>query len=357
MGMSAAAVAKNRLEALDHLRGFFIVVIIIDHLSRWPSIWGLFTGKAWLWVTAAEGFVAISGLLVGYVRGYKNRELPFKEVTRKLWARAGLLYLWSIIATLVYTIFLWYVPLQGGAPGHPIPAGEWGTLIWNTITLQNTWVWVHFLTLYALFLAAAPLAVWLLRQRKAWIVALLSTALLVLGWQLQSEALQWQFLFFIPVIIGFYLEPILNWWKGHTRKTRRIVASSIVITTLATIALSVITTFYPALFPYSAFLNAQFDKETISIWRALIAFTWFTGLLFIFWFFRRGIHTYIGWLLRPIGTHSLTAYIVHGVALIIISALTTNGENIVINSLLGAAAIMIVWGILKIPHINKIIPR
>lgn len=355
---AAAAVAKSRLETLDHLRGFFIVVIIIDHLSRWPSIWGLITGKALLWVTAAEGFVAISGLLVGYVRGFKNRDLPFKEVTRRIWARAGLLYVWSIIATVAYVAFLWYVPLQGGAPGLPIPKGEWLTLIIDAVTLQNTWVWVYFLSLYALFLAAAPLAVWLLRRNLAPLVVLISFGLLVLGWQLQNEALQWQFLFFIPVVAGFYLEPILNWWRGHSRTIRRLVAGSVIGMTLATIGLSVITTFYPWLLPtIAAPLNALFAKDTISLWRAAVAFLWFIGFIFLFWHFRHFLHRRLAWLLVPIGTHSLTAYILHGVALIIISALTVSGSNIVINTLLGALAVMLVWGMLKIPHINRVIPR
>lgn len=47
---------RSRLDVLDYLRGFFIVVIIIDHLSRWPSAFSLFTGQAWLWIDQSMGF-------------------------------------------------------------------------------------------------------------------------------------------------------------------------------------------------------------------------------------------------------------------------------------------------------------
>jgi hypothetical protein len=348
---------KNRLLTLDYLRGFFIVVIIIDHLSRWPSIFAVITGKALIWVTAAEGFVAISGLLVGYVRGYKNRDLPMREVTGKLLRRAGLLYLWSIIASIIYTAIMWYVTLKGGAPSMPIPRGDWLDLIFKTVTLQYTHLWVHFLMLYALFLAAAPIAVWLLRKGLAWVVVLLSTAALVLGYVLQYEPLQWQFLFFIPSVFGYYLSPIMKWWSGLQNKARLTLTITTIGITILTIALSVITTFYPFLMQSMAdFLNSFFGKETISPARAIVAFVWFVGFILIFNLFQKYIGKIFGWLLIVLGTHSLTAYILHGLVICLISYFTFSGDNIVINSLLGIASVLIVWALVRLKIVQKIIP-
>jgi len=349
---------KSRLETLDHLRGFFIVVIIIDHLSRWPSLFALITGKALLWVTAAEGFVAISGLLVGYVRGYKNRALPFKEVSFKLVRRGILLYAWSLIASVAYIALIWYIEFKGGAPSTPIPVGNWSELLVQLVTLQYTWVWVHFLTLYALFLAASPIAIWFLRRGQAWIVALISFVLLVIGWMTKTEALQWQFLFFIPTIAGFYLENIQLWWKKlHSAKRTRIAAATVGLT-LATIIISVVFTYYAQSFAGVANYvnNVLFAKDSISLLRASVAFLWFTGFMFVFYKFRAIISKRLNWLLIPIGTHSLTAYILHGVALCAISYFTASGENILINTLLGAIAVLIVWGLIKIPFVRRVIP-
>ena len=347
----------NRFITLDYLRGFFITVIVIDHLSRWPSILALISGKALLWVTAAEGFVAISGLLIGYVRGFKNRDLPMKEVTGKILRRAVLLYAWSIIGSLAYTAIIWYVPLQGGAPGLPIDRGDWITLILHTLTLQYTYVWVHFLTLYALFLAFAPLAVWFLRNGRAWIVALLSIAGLITGYIIHNEALQWQVLFFIPSIAGYYLDSITKWWKDLTKKKRTLITASTIGLTVLTIATSVMCTFYPATIqPLADFLNAGFAKETISPWRAGMAFLWFTGFIMIFNLLGNFIGKFFGWLLLPFGTHSLTAYILHGVAICVISYFTLSSENIIINSLLGVLSVLIVWGLIKIPLVRKVVP-
>lgn len=356
--VSKTAPTNSRFEVLDHLRGYFIIVIIIDHLSRWPSILSAITGKAWLWVTAAEGFVAISGLLVGYVRGYKNRSLPMKDVAKKLVGRGLLLYLWAIIGSIIYTAILWYVPLQGGAPGLPLSQGDWTGLILQTITLQYTFVWVYFLALYAVYLAVSPLAILLLRRNKAWLLALLSFGLLVLGWQTQSMLLQWQFLFFVPMIAGYYLDAIMAWWQRVGQARRRVMASGIISLTAGTVTASVLATFWPEILgSLSATLNDAFAKDTISLWRAAMAFLWFTGFVLLFAAGHRFMKRLFGWLLIPIGTHSLTAYIVHGLVICIVSFLTVASANIWINTLLGVAAVLAVWGILKIPGINNVIPR
>jgi hypothetical protein len=350
---------STRLVPLDYLRGFFIVVIIIDHLSRWPSLLGIFSGKALLWVTAAEGFVIISGLLVGYVRGYKNRALSMRDISKKLIGRGLLLYLWSIIASVAYTAVIWYVPLTGGAPGMPIDKGNWTSLIIDTLNLNYTYVWVHFLTYYALFLVGAPIAVWLLRKSKAWLVIAISLIILAIGWQTHIDAMQWQALFFIPSVAGYYLEPIRSRWLALSKKIRKALVVSAWTLTAVTITLSVISTFYPGgLTGIANVLNDTFfAKDTISIWRLCLAFIWFIGFMLLFQRFEKWIGKRLGWLLLPIGTRSLTAYIVHGIALIIISSVTVAGSNILVNTLLGITAILITWILTSLPIVQKIIPR
>jgi hypothetical protein len=356
--MPNAETNRHRLVTLDRLRGFFIVVIIADHLSRWPSVFSFITGKALLWVTAAEGFVAISGLLVGYVRGFKNRHQPLREVSKKLLARALLLYAWAVIGTVAYTWIVWNIPLQGGSPGLPFNIDDWASVILNALTLQHTFVWVHFLSLYALFLAASPIAVWLLRQNMAWLVGFISFGLLALGWLTESEPLQWQFLFFIPSIVGFYLEPILIWWKDLSAARRKNISVSVVAATIATITLSVITTYYSHLAPgFTALVDPLFEKDSVSLLRAAIAFLWFTGFLFVFHLLRTPLGKAFDWLLLPIGTYSLTAYILHGIAICIISFITISSTNWFVNSILGVVTVLLVWGMLRIPYLNKVIPR
>ena len=68
-GGSVGTQRRSRDLALDLLRGYFLVVIMIDHLRYAVNPLYLVSGRQSLWVTAAEGFVLISGFLVGMLRG------------------------------------------------------------------------------------------------------------------------------------------------------------------------------------------------------------------------------------------------------------------------------------------------
>jgi len=361
--MSHAKMVKQKSErypALDLLRGYFIVIIISDHLWRWPSIFSFFSGKALLWVTAAEGFVIISGLLVGYIRGFKARHEPLRDIAKKIWKRALILYTWAVIGTVVYTAAIWYIPLIGGGPGMPVEKGEWGQLLFESLTLTYTFVWVYFLKLYAIFLAFSPIALWLLRKNKAWLAVAISFGVLAIGWLTQNEVLQWQFLFFIPVVIGYYMKPIQYWWKSKTKTQRGLLSGVVIGSAIITITLSVISIFHPAISQTLVDITATyFAKDSISLWRALAAFLWFAAYLLVFIYLEKYINRVFGWALNTIGTRSLTAYILHGVALIIISFFVTANENdtFLFNTLLNVLAILIVWFLLKLPGINRVIPR
>lgn len=349
---------SKRFQALDLLRGFFIVIIIIDHLSRWPSLLSIFTGKALLWVTAAEGFVIISGLLIGYIRGYKAKAEALKSVSLKLIRRALTLYLWAIIGSVVYTAAIWYIPLAGGAPGMPIETGDWSALFIDSITLSYTFLWVYFLKLYAIFLAVSPIAIWLLRTGRAWVVVAASFLLLLIGSIGGEEVLQWQFVFFMPVVAGYYLPSIQNWWQQLTTKQRHGLSGLIISVTFITITFSVISTFLPGI---STILDRTtlnvFTKDSMNLMRATTAFIWFIGYLLVFMYLSKYIEKWFGWLLRTIGTHSLTAYILHGAVIILISFFTVASENIFVNTGLGIIAVLVVWALLKVPGVNRVIPR
>ena len=87
------------------------------------------------------------------------------------------------------------------------------------------------------------------------------------------------------------------------------------------------------------------------------AFVWFVGFLLLFNLAKRWIGKWLGWLLLPIGTRSLTAYILHGLVIVVVSYFTVAGDNLLINTLLGMFAILGVWALLRIPFVEKVIPR
>lgn len=354
--MSVQTVA-SRMLALDYLRGFFIVVILIDHLWRWPSLLVIFSGKGELWSTAAEGFVIISGLLVGYVRGYKNKSLPMKTVTEKLVRRALLLYIWFIVMSVVYTACIWYLPTIANMPWIEIQKGNWTELITALLTFQEAHVWVHFLYLYAIFLALAPIVVLMLRKGLGWLAAVISLVLFSVGVWNNIEWLQWQVLFYLPTIAGYHLSDIQRWWRHIGKEQRKLLLgmlwSVFATTLLASVHFCLVNPDSPA----ASALNPLFAREPMTFGHVVLAFIWFTSLVMIFEYSITYIARWLGWLFEPFGTRSLTAYILHGVSITLFALLIADGTSIWINTALGLACILITWGLLQIPLVQKVIPR
>lgn len=335
--------------SLDYLRGFFIVVIIIDHLNRWPSILEIVTGRGELWVSAAEGFVMISGLLLGYVRGFKQREQPFKKVSFVILRRAIMLYVWGVFGSIVLTVISWYTHFKSPIAYVDIDPSNWMNLVSRAITLDYTYVMIHFLYLYAIFLLASPLVILLLRRRMWLIVIIGSIVTWLIGIQLEIEFLQWQILFFAPVIAGFYLEKIRHYIAHMRPITRRVAEYSIVSFTLITILISGLS-----LLPAGDFL---FGRSPLGVGRVMLATVWFVGFLLIFNRFLPWLKRYLGWLLEPLGTRSLTAYILHIIPLILCSIFFMESDNIWLNSVLGVMCVLSTWAMVKTPFVQKLIPR
>lgn len=348
------AAAVSRMLALDYLRGFFIVIIVIDHLWRWPNMFEYVSGRGELWASAAEGFVIISGLLVGYVRGYKNRNQPLLEVSKKLISRALLLYAWMVLTTIILVAISWSLSFKGNLAYIPIATNDWATLLTSAVRLDYVHSLTHFLYLYAIFLIIAPLVVWLLRNSLAWVVAVGSFVIWLVGFCLEIEWIQWQILFFLPTIAGFYLEPLRKYYRKLSRDYQRGLLFGSIAAALITIVISAVIVLPTE---PGTFEQTLFNREPLTLARIGIAFIWFVGLLSLFEYRQRFIQKYFGWLLLPFGTKSLTAYIVHVIPLMACQLLIIEIDNIWINTLLATACIALTWAIIKIPHVNRVIPR
>lgn len=349
---------SSRMLALDLLRGFFIVVIIVDHLWRWPNLFGYISGEGQLWVTAGEGFVIISGLLVGYIRGFKNRKLPFREVVLKVELRALLLYAWLVGLTIFYTALTWYITFAAPTTWVEMPKGEWGELIRATLQFDYQHTWIHFLYFYAALLTVTPIAIYLFRKGFAWAVALLSMVGYFYGVHNDIEWMQWIPMFFLPAIAGFYLERIQLLWQHLSRTTRTSLRTALYALVAFTVVYSALAVFVFPSDHLAASLNAAITKEDhFPLARIPIALLWFVAFALFFNHYRAVINRLFGWLLMPFGLRSLTAYILHGSLLFLIAYYLPLSENIWYNTFVGILAIIATWLLINQRLIQKIIPR
>ncbi len=350
----AKKVSSSRVVALDYLRGFFISVIIIDHLWRWPNLFQYATGRGELWVSAAEGFILISGLLVGYVHGYKKRLKPLAPLSWKLVKRGLMLYAWMWITTIPLVAITWNWAPKGGMAYIPVQVGNWNELVKMMFEFNYAHSLTHFLYLYALYLIVSPVVIWLLRKGKWWIVLGVSILTYIYGLQHEVEWLQWQILFFAAATLGYHFDHIMARFRSLSPAIRRSIRIGSIVTLLGTFiySLSVILPQVPGVYTDPIFTRRPLSWPTVPM-----AMLWFAGLLSLFTYLLPFLKKWGRWLLT-FGERSLTAYILHIIPLVIVQVLLppTNGK-FWLNSLLAIICVATTWALLKIPGINHVVPR
>ncbi|MGB3023814.1 MAG: OpgC domain-containing protein [Candidatus Saccharimonadales bacterium] len=361
---------KRRIHELDFLRGFFIIVIIIDHVQRWPNPLSYLTGEGRLWVSAAEGFFIISGLLIGYLRGRKGLKQSFHTLSRMLIRRAAKLYLWSVIVTFIAVIIMQFAVYDPQLlPKLPDTSGL--TYIWQVLTQQYVFDWIYFLRLYWMMLLVAPLAILAFRCGRWWLVPIASTSVYALSLTVSEPeaALQWQFLFFMAATIGWHFETILDYIRARPR-----LKTIIMFVSIGTMISTMILSYFWVLgwervesgqsyFSRDAYVSVRswldiwFTKDPLAVGRVALSFIWFTGLLSLMHLVKPLIERYLRWLLTPLGTYSLTAYTLQSLALIPVQLFVPTSTIHTYNLLIALGAVVAIRFLTTQRYVHRLLPQ
>jgi len=362
----------------DLMRGYFLVAIILDHLNFFPNGLDWWSARGELFVTTAEGFFFISGIVLGIVRGSKLINEPPKYVSKLLLKRAWQLYITLIVTVLLCSFagWLFFMNAPGLKAGIFQPVGDIWHLIWQALSLQYFYGWADYLRLYTIFLLASPLVMWLLRKGK-WHFVLAGSILTWLLFPVTPKSpdliqelfqpMSWQLLFFGGMIIGFHWKNITGWWSRQTSSLQRTVTWGTLGIASATFTLNVFFIFWPQIFgpnaftipkeltPYELYINF-FDKEQLPIARVLMFLAWFWAAFYLFRRFEPIIMRWLGWLLLPFGTHSLYVYTLHAFIIFFIHIWLQKGD-VVFNFIVTAGILGLIWIMIRYQVLMKIIPR
>jgi|GEM_PF-4862149 len=197
---------KNRDLALDALRGVFIVILTIDHMS------GFFSKITWQtfgYVTVLPGFVFVSGYIVARAYGGAMRKYGTLAGLRRIVGRIGQIYVWHVVAVIAViggTILL--SPFLSDIDDN---LGRVETLI-KVGLLYNLNYYFNIIPLYIFFLALAAVFLVTLR-RYPFIIAMLGILIWLLAdvipkglhpWAdtAMLTPLRWQVLFTLGLAIG-----------------------------------------------------------------------------------------------------------------------------------------------------------
>ncbi len=318
----------RRILALDLLRGFFLLVILIDHIELYPNLFDFFTGKGRLWASAAEGFFFMSGLLIGMI--YKRRlALGMKFIFRKMWTRAAELYVVGVGSTLLFLSWVelsHHSPIKDALPS-PFP---WHHYIEQALLMRFTYGWADFLVRFAILMLIAPFVFYLVAKGKWWL-ALIG---IFTAWTLRGEGftLAWQLIFNLGIIIGFYWQRINDGYRKLHAKQRRYIKRGFAAAAAITFLISYSSVYVLSLlfhlwgwgilphwlqhvaydwgnWNHTIWLYA--DKWTMGPIRVVLFFLWFPVLFWIFRRYENRINNYTKGVLELLGRNSLMVYTIH----------------------------------------------
>jgi hypothetical protein len=226
----ARTASGRRNVAVDILRGYCIVMMIAGHTGTATYVnQGVHPLR---FVSGAEGFVFLSGLVLGMVYRRKLDAAPAAPAYKSIWRRAGLLWLVHCVTVILA------VSLNALLFRYPdIPSirsvGLW-RFLWLTITLRlQPGHGLNILPMYVFLLGAAPFAFEMLRRGKTALLLAISTGIFVycqwdpgLGsWVSPLSGgdafppLAWQGLFIPGLILGYHHALVRTIFLARYRRT------------------------------------------------------------------------------------------------------------------------------------------
>src|ERR1700736_6431470 len=161
--------AVERDLRLDLFRGMGLWMIFLDHIPHDVVAW--LTLRNYGFSDAAEFFVFISGYLVGWIYGPIVAGGWFLAATKRLWRRAGEMYVAHIMLFLLFTAQIARTvrkfdnPIKGDKFKSHNFLDPPDVLIGQALTLRYKPVNLDVLPLYISLIAASPLILWCLMRR------------------------------------------------------------------------------------------------------------------------------------------------------------------------------------------------
>jgi len=374
---------------IDFIRGFVMLILIAVHIQM-TSAYNYIAWERFGVVTGAEGFVLLSGIVLGMLSRLRMEHDGFASTVNKQYNRSFLLYrvsLFVILSVLLIDLVLidakvamtftsysgktfdLYPTLSKFAEYHNIIIAKFFLLRYGPHQFQ-------ILGLYVFLLMLSPFILWLLSKNRVGIVLALSWIIYFanngfhvrpIGAQFEYAfpILTWQILFVHGLVIGYYRNEIWNFF--HTKK------GAILFWIIFVLFLGFLFfTYNNPLEQIPAYLRLHviepevfkkiyknfFDKNTLGIGRLINDFVLLIISYAMLSYLWKPIHKLFGWFFVPIGQASLYVFILHVYACILIANIAWfGGDNIWINTLGHTLVFLLIWIMVKRKVLFNIIPR
>ncbi|MEP9191633.1 OpgC domain-containing protein [Enterobacter asburiae] len=384
------AIAGARDLRIDFMRGIALVMMIVAH-TEVMSVFNIFSWERFGLTTGAEGFVILSGFMLGMLNRARLQKVVLLTVSWGLYLRAWKIYRVNIII-IVSFILLAYIPhINLFEVTHFTDrfSGESWSLYPVTPQIKETWFNIilylqigphqtQILGLYIFLLLFSPLFLGMLQKGNAW--WLLGASLLVYGlwqrWPLRltpSEfefafpLLAWQFIFVLGMASGWYKAELISFARTPAGKAV-VVALVIVALILGFIAQNHTNPFMPPALlmhvippdSFNTFYHTWAAKNGLGPVRVLNDIALMVTVYLVLTYCWAPLNRLLGWFLIPLGQHSLYTFILHVYVVLLVSQFITFDlwrHAWIENTLVHAATLGILWLMAKYNVAARWIPN
>lgn len=384
------SIAGNRDLRIDFMRGIALMMMVVAH-TELLSIFNIFTWERFGLTTGAEGFVILSGFMLGMLNRARLQKVVLLTVSWGLYLRAWKIYRVNIII-IVSFLLLGYLPWINVFELTHFTDRFSGT-VWSlypvTPQIKETWFNIilflqigphqtQILGLYIFLLLLSPLFLGMLSKGKVY--WLLSLSLLVYCcWQrwpvrvtpAQFEfafpLLAWQFIFVLGMCSGWYKEELLSF--ARTPSGKIVVAAMVVIALmLGFIAQNHTNPFMPPALmmhvmspaDFNAFYHTWAAKNGLGPVRVLNDISLMVTVYLLLSWCWLPIYRLAGWFFIPLGQRSLYTFILHVYVVLAVSQFVTFDlwrQAWIENTLIHAAALGALWLMAKYNVAARWIPN
>ncbi len=382
---SADAAARRDLR-LDLLRGFSLFAMVVDHLGGDSWLYAI-TGGNRFYVSAAEGFIFISGVAMGRAYQAKMERSGLVEAMTDALRRARTLYVATVVLTLVFSALYLYTDVALWT-GRDFGLGIEGfdELVVAALTLHFTYHGTEILAMYTILVLLSPITLLLLSLGLwrwvlgiAWLWWLAYQAYpqqATFPWPIRNgenfPIAAWQVLFITGQVLGFHRLAFSRWLQRwpHVQVALVSLGAAFLLALIsvywATQSLGSTAGQLPLPFfdtgPDS--LSGQAAKVSVRPWRVVafvaVAITTYTLVTYLW----RPLRWATGWLLLPLGQHALYGYIVHFFLILLIfnlgpylAALPLSVPADVLNPLVQIGLVLLLWGMVRRRVLFGIVPN
>jgi len=365
--------AEKRDLRLDLLRGFAVLVMVVDHFGGASWLY-LITGNNSFFTSGAEAFVLISGMVVGIVYGNMALKEGIRAAVIKALQRAWTLYRLTIVMTLVFAAISDFFQLPWA---KDVTIGDPIMFTLNVILMRQTYYLADIPLMYTVLMAAAPIGLYLLYKRKTtWLVV--GSFVLWTGFQyINAEQIMiipivgnttfhpaaWQLIFFWAMAFGYHRKEISARFSTMPRWAFFLLSTLLFLWLLHLYSTEtqVLAEMYPWV-DIQSIVRELFNKSTVAPGRIIATVVCFQFGYLLLTFFWRPLWAAVGWFFTPLGQNSLYSYTMHVVIIggfyVLLPYLPENIQAMgTINTALQLGVLFLLWWLIRRQFAFDIVPR